>query len=115
MDSIQSIIDVVNNSIDNAFKKQDYTFNFFKYLEAEKITKKSITEFGKTFLSSAIRDQIEELDLYINDERASLVKESYQWMGIERAKKLKDYLNSILDDAKRYGEKRSRKRKTSNK
>jgi hypothetical protein len=115
MDSLQSIVDVVNTSIDNAFKKQDYTFKFFDYLEGEKVTKKSVVEFDKSFVVLAIRDQIKELDLYINDERDSLIKESYQWMGIPRAQKLKDYLNSILDDAERYEKRKSRRRKTSNK
>jgi hypothetical protein len=115
MDSIQNIVDTINTSIDNAFKKEDYTFNFFDYLESKKVTKKSVLEFEKSFLVLAIQDQIEELDLYINDERASLVKESYQWMGTFRAQKLKDYLNSILNDAKKYEERKSRRRKTSNK
>ena len=118
MSSLSEIYDLVNTAIDAAFIKEKYQLNFYDYLESEKIKKEQIQSFISSSLGIAIVHQIEELDLYLDGgSQAAFVRESYGWMGKPRARKMKEYLEKIMNDAKKYEQsKRSgRKRKTTNK
>ena len=54
-------------------------------------------------MSIAIKDQVDEIDLYLyGGPSASYIREAYGWMGKPRARKVRDYLNAIVDDAKKY-------------
>lgn len=118
MATIEDIFDLVNTAIDTAFMQEKYQLNFYEYLQGENFKKEQITSFINSSLGLAITHQIEELDLYLDGgDKAAFVRESYSWMGKPRARKVKEYLEKIIDDAKRYEKtkRRGRKPKTTNK
>lgn len=113
MKSAEQIISTIIAAVDNAINLEDYSFNFFSFLEKEKTTKKLIASFMKSSIAIAIKDQSRELDLYINDNQ--YVK-TYDWIGKERALKTKNYLDLLIQDAETYGKSRERTTKrTANK
>jgi len=95
--------EVVNRAIDLAFINQKYELNFFDYLQTKKCKRADVLNFISSTVGCSISDQIEELDLYLSDHKnKSYIKEAYDWMGENRARIVRDYLNNILEDAKRY-------------
>jgi hypothetical protein len=103
MTTVKEIYDIINIAIDDAFIKEKYQLNFFQFLKGQNFKRKEVISFIDSSLFVAILHQIEELDLYLNGgDRAIYVRESYSWMGKPRARKIKEYLQTILDDAKRY-------------
>lgn len=122
MASLEDIYYMVNSAIDTAFSQEKYQLNFYEYLQGENFKKDEITSFINSALGIAIIHQIEELDLYLDGgDKAAFVRESYSWMGKPRARKTKEYLENIINDAKRYeqskrkGRKPRKKQTTSNK
>lgn len=116
MSSIKQICDIVNQAIDIAFTEQKYNLKFYDYLCDQKYKKIEVTTFINSSLGVAIYHQIEELNIYLEGgEKFSFVKEAYNWMGKSRARKVRDYLNMILEDAKKYEQPKRRGRKPSNK
>ena len=99
----KQICSEINAVIDLAFFHEQYDFNFFEYLKENKVKKIEINEFLNSIFTTHITDQIQELILYLQQSKeSSVVLESYDWMGIVRANKLKDYLENIMEDAKSY-------------
>jgi hypothetical protein len=118
MTTVKDIYDMINIAIDDAFVREKYQLNFFQYLEGEKFKRKELISFMNSSLYTALLHQIEELNLYLDgSDAANMVRESYGWMGKPRARKIKEYLEEILDDAKRYeqSKKPGRKPKITNK
>jgi len=114
MATIDSLYYTVNGAIDYAFEREKYTFNFFEYLKNENFKKNDIEVFLKSPLGVAINHQIEEIELYLSGgEEANLVRESYSWMGKARARRVKEYLEKIMEDAKNYERSKRRGRKPS--
>lgn len=115
---IETIYDVVNEAINLVFSEDKYDLDFFSYLSSQKITRNEIKQFINSYLFTSIVDQVEELNLYLlNDKNSLVLKEAYDWMGETRVLKTRNFLNKIIEDAKNYeqSKKPGRKRKTTNK
>lgn len=118
MASLEDICFIVNSAIDTAFSQEKYQLNFYEYLQGENFKKDQIVSFINSSLGTAIIHQIEELDLYLDGgDKAAFVRESYGWMGKPRARKVKEYLEKIMEDAKKYEQSKRtrRKKRTANK
>lgn len=118
MASLKDIYYMVNQAIDLAFVQENYNLNFYEYLQSEKVKQEDIKTFLNSSVGLAVTHQIEELELYLlGGTSASDLREAYNWMGKPRARKVKEYLNNILQDAIRYekSKRRGRKPKTANK
>jgi len=116
MASIEDMFVVINQAIDYAFRQEKYTLNFYDYLQGENFKKDEIDSFFQSTLVVAIKDQVEEIDMYLDGgETAAFVREAYSWMGKPRARKIRDYLNKILEDAKTYEQSKRRGRKPGSK
>lgn len=112
MSTIQDMYAIVNTAIDCAFYQEKYNLNFHSYLSSEKFKQADITIFIHSGLGIAIQDQVKELEIYLNGgAEAAFFREAYSWMGKPRARKVKDYLNCIMDDAKKYEQSKRRGRK----
>lgn len=111
----ETIYDIVNNAIDVAFTQEKYELNFLSYLRAENTKRKDVLAFLESNLGQSLIDQIQELDMYLSGGNGEqILKEAYEWMGNQRVKKIKNYLNQIIEDAKDYeqSKKPGRKRKS---
>lgn len=112
MASLGDIYDIVNTAIDIAFTQEKYQLNFYDYLDGENFKKDQVVSFINSSLGIAIKHQIEELELYLDGgDRVAFVRESYSWMGKPRARKVKEYLEKIMQDAKNYEQSKRKTRK----
>jgi hypothetical protein len=111
MATLTDLYNIVNTAIDIAFTQEKYHLNFYEYLRSESFKKEQVMSFLNSSLAVAIVHQIEELNIYLNDDTCSFIGESYGWMGKLRAEKTKEYLKKILDDAEKYEKSKRRGRK----
>lgn len=108
----KDIYSIINDAIDFAFHHEKYNLNFFQYLTDEKLKQADVKVFNNSSTALAIKDQIDELDLYLaGGSEASFINEAYDWMGRDRANKIRVYLNQIMEDAKRYEQSKRKGRK----
>ena len=105
----------VEKSIDYAFDHK-FFLNMYEYLKSKKIRKVDAKEFVHSTTGKELQDLINDLEEYIHggtDSGHKQLREAYGHLGKPEARKIKNYLQGILDDARRYGrERQSRKRKS---
>ena len=113
----QELYDIVEHTIDYAFNGK-YMLNMYDYLVLCKATRINVEEFMESSTRTEIDQLVDDLDSYLeggSDEEHRQLREGYGHLGKPEARKIRNYLNGILEDALRYGrEKRpGRKRKPS--
>ena len=98
------IYDLIEHAIDNAFEGQ-MNLKFYDYLKASKVKKHDVDAFIKSSTSKEINDLSSELEQYLeggSDNAHKQLREGYGHIPKPQARKIKTYLQGILDDAKRY-------------
>ena len=104
----------VERTIDYAFDHK-FFLNMYAYLKLKKTKKVDVKEFIESSTAKEIEDIVNDLEEYIeggSDEEHKQLREGYGHLGKPEARKIKNYLQGIIDDAKRYGQERqSRKRR----
>jgi hypothetical protein len=113
----QDLYDIIEHTIDYAFNGK-YMLNMYDYLVLSKSSKKDVEEFLESSSRKEIDELISDLDNYLeggSDEKHKQLREGYGYLGKPEARKIRNYLNGIVEDAVKYGrEKRpGRKRKPS--
>jgi len=111
------LYDIIEHTIDYAFNGK-YMLNMYEYLVLSKSSKKDVEEFLESSSRKEIDELISDLDNYLeggSDEDHKQLREGYGYLGKPEARKIRNYLNGIVEDAVKYGrEKRpGRKRKLS--
>ena len=97
------IYNIVNTAIDAAVTSEKYQLNFYSFLKGENIKRQEIKSFLDSSLVSQIRDEISHLNLYLDGgPDVADLREVYGWMGKPRARKYKEYLMKIIEDAEKY-------------
>ena len=107
----------VEKAIELAFEGK-FVIDFYQYLKVKKILKSEVDEFIESSTASEISDVVLELEEYIkggDDNEHKQIREGYHHIPKPQARKIKNYLYKILEDAWRYSrdKKPGRKRKTS--
>jgi len=106
--------DVVEHAIDHAFKGK-FVLNMYQYLTDIKATRRDAAEFIESSAGREMNLLIMDLEDYLeggNDADHKQLREGYGHLGKPEARKIKDYLHGILEDARRYEqEKQSGKRR----
>ena len=98
------IYDLVEHAIDNAFEGQ-MNLKFYNYLKDSKTKKHEIDSFIESITASELSDLVVELEEYIKggaDDLHKQLREGYGHIPKPQARKIKDYLYGILNDAWRY-------------
>jgi hypothetical protein len=98
------IYDLVEHAIDNAFEGQ-MNLKFYNYLKDSKTKKHEIDSFIESATASELSDLVVELEEYIKggaDDLHKQLREGYGHIPKPQARKIKDYLYGILNDAWRY-------------
>ena len=98
------IYDLIEHAIDNAFEGQ-MNLKFYDYLKASKVKKHDVDSFIESSTSKEINDLSSELEQYLeggSDNAHKQLREGYGHIPKPQARKIKTYLQGILDDAKRY-------------
>ena len=98
------IYDLIEHAIDNAFSGQ-MNLKFYDYLKETKTKKHEVDAFIASTTTNEIDSLILNLDEYIkggNDSEHKQLREGYGHIPKPQARKIRNYLESFLDDAKRY-------------
>jgi len=116
MDNFE-LYDVIEHTIDFAFEGK-YMLNMYEYLKNNKATKREVREFIESTTAQELNSLVMDLEDYLeggSDEMHKQLREGYGHLGKPEARKIKNYLYGILEDAWKYEQERKpgRKKKTS--
>jgi hypothetical protein len=104
----------VEKAIDYAFKGK-YVLNFYEYLKVKGVIKREVEEFIQSKTVKNITEVIFDLDTYLeggSDNQHKQLREAYGHLPKPEARKIRNYLNCILEDAEKYNyDKRKGRRK----
>jgi hypothetical protein len=102
------IYDLIEHAIDNAFQGQ-LNLKFYDYLKSSKVKKSEIDAFIDSTTVTEIDSLLLDLDEYIkggSDDEHKQLREGYGHIPKPQARKIRNYLESFLDDARRYSDDR---------
>jgi hypothetical protein len=115
MDSnFHEVYNDVEKAIDYAFNGQ-FVLKFYDYLKVRGTKKIEVDEFIKSTTANEINSLVMDLDDYLEggtDEMHKQLREGYGHIPKPQARKIKNYLYGILEDAMKYSyDKRPGRRK----
>lgn len=104
----------VEKAIDLAFSGK-FVLKFYDYLQFRGAKRKDIINFSKSGTATNVKNIIKDLEEYIeggSDKIHKQLREGYGHISKPQARKIKKYLQDILDDACKYSyDKRPGRRK----
>ena len=104
----------VEKAVDFAFQGK-FILNFYQYLKTNNAKRRHADNFIGSTTAQSINGMILELDEYLKggqDSEHKLLREAYVHIPKPQARKIKEYLYGILEDAWRYShDKRPGRRK----
>jgi len=106
--NLSDIFDLVEHAIDNAFEGQ-MNLKFYDYLKDNKTKKHEVDTFIDSTTATELNDLTQELEEYIKggaDNEHKQLREGYGHIPKPQARKIKNYLYGILEDAWRYSDDR---------
>ena len=111
------IYDLIEHAIDNAFEGR-LNLKFYDYLKDTKTKKHEIDEFLGSTTITELNSLVNDLEAYLeggSDDVHKQLREGYGHIPKPQARKIKNYLYGILEDAWRYSNDRKpgRRRKQS--
>lgn len=116
---MEDINGVIEKAIDYAFESHKFVLNFYDYLKSAGATKVQVQEFIASKTAASIATIVDDLDEYLlggADNIHKQLREAYGHISKPEARKIRNYLNGILEDAQRYEkDKKGGRRKTRNK
>jgi hypothetical protein len=98
------IYDLVEHAIDNAFEGQ-MNLKFYDFLKESKVKKHEIDSFIESTTANELSELTMDLDEYIaggSDSIHKQLREGYGHIPKPQARKIKNYLYGILEDAWKY-------------
>lgn len=105
----EEVYDLIEHAIDLAFFKGNLQLKFYEFLKYRKTKKVEADEFLASSTADELRNIISELTEYIkggSDGEHKTLREGYGHIPKPQARKIKNYLDGILDDARRYSDDR---------
>jgi hypothetical protein len=94
----------VEKAIDYAFEGK-FILKFYDYLKIKGVIKKQVEEFIKSKTASNISEVVMDLDTYLeggSDNQHKQLREAYGHLSKPEARKIRNYLYGILEDAAKY-------------
>ena len=104
VDDFETVYDMIEHAIELAFDGK-MQLKFYDFLKYRKTRKAEIDSFVESSTAAEISDQVLELEQYIQggaDNNHKQLREAYGHIPKPQARKIKNYLYSILEDAWRY-------------
>jgi len=112
--NLQEVCNDVEKAIDYAFNGQ-FVMKFYDYLKVRKAKRTEVEEFIVSNTAHELNDLVTELEEYLeggSDEMHKQLREGYGHIPKPQARKIKNYLYGILEDAMKYSyDKRPGRRK----
>jgi len=103
------IIHILNGVMDDVILHRKFTFDFYKFLCAENVTRKVIEEFNQGKFINVIQSQVEEFDDFLKGGD-SFLREAYPGYSKPEVRKMKNYIQGLIEDSLKYEE--SKKKRT---
>ena len=103
-DDFDNVYDLVEHAIEYAFEGK-MTLKFYEFLKYRKTTKAEADAFLHSSTAKELADVVLELEEYIKggkDNDHKQLREAYGHIPKPQARKIMNYLYSILEDARRY-------------
>jgi hypothetical protein len=115
--NFEEVYYVLEESIELAFKGQ-FVVKLYEYFQVRGVTKAEADQFLNSSTAHEIGSLIVELGEYIKggkDSNHQQLREAYHHIPKPQARKIRNYLASLLEDAVRYSNdrKRGRRKKSS--
>ena len=118
-DDFENVYDMIEHAIDYAFFKGRMQLKFYEFLKYRKTTKAEVDSFIESSTAAELSQIVLQLEEYIkggNDTNHKHLREGYGHIPKTQARKIRNYLYSILEDAWRYSrDRRPGRRKKSSK
>ena len=111
--NFEEIYYILEEAIELAFKGQ-FVIKLYEYFQSRGVTKAESDQFLKSSTAKEIADLVVELNEYIkggNDSDHKQLREAYHHIPKPQARKIRDYLSCILEDAIQYSNDKRRGRK----
>ena len=103
-DDFESVYDMLEHAIEYAFQGK-MQLKFYEFLKYRKTTKAEVDAFLQSSTAKELADEVVELQEYIKGGKDNLhqqLREAYGHISKPQARKIKNYLAGILEDAVRY-------------
>ena len=117
-DDFENVYEMIEHAIEYAFEGK-MQLKFYEFLKWRKTTKAEVDAFLQSSTAHELSEEVLELTEYIKGGRDSnhqQLREAYGHIPKPQARKIKNYLASILEDAVRYSyERRPGRRKKGSK
>lgn len=101
---MEEFCEVLEKTIDYAFDGK-YMLNMYEYLKSNKATKIFVEEFLMSSTASEIKLLILDLEGFLeggSDSKHRQLREGYGYLSKPEARKIKNYLISLLEDVEKY-------------
>jgi len=112
--TLQEVCNDVDKAIDYAFEGQ-FVMKFYDYLKVRGTKRVEVEQFITSDTANELSDLVNELEEYLeggSDDNHKLLREAYGHIPKPQARKIKNYLYGILEDAWKYShDKRPGRRK----
>jgi hypothetical protein len=111
--NIHEVYGDVEKAIDYAFKGQ-FVLKFYDYLKIRGTKKVEVEEFIESATANEISNLVMELDEYLeggSDNNHKQLREGYGHIPKPEARKIRNYLYGILEDAWKYNHDKRRGRR----
>ena len=103
-DDFENVYEMIEEALELAFEGK-MTLKFYEFLKWRKTTKMEVDAFLLSSTAKELADEVVELEEYIKGGRDSnhqQLREAYGHIPKPKARKIMNYLGSILEDAARY-------------
>ena len=111
--NFEEVYYVLEESLELAFQGK-FVVRLYDYFNVRGVTKIEADQFLRSSTANEIGQVIVELNEYIkggNDSNHKQLREAYHHISKPQARKIRDYLSSLLEDAIRYSNDRKRGRR----
>ena len=103
-DDFENVYDMIEHAIELAFVGK-MQLKFYEFLKYRKTTRAEVDAFLQSSTAKELADEVLELQEYIKGGKDNLhqqLREAYGHIPKPQARKIKNYLAGILEDAVRY-------------
>tara|TARA_B100000287_G_scaffold245304_1_gene230696 strand:+ start:284 stop:643 length:360 start_codon:yes stop_codon:yes gene_type:complete len=111
--NFEEVYYVLEQALELAFQGK-FVVKLYDYFQVRGVTKAEADQFLHSSTAKELADEVVELTEYIkggNDSNHKQLREAYHHIPKPQARKIRDYLASILEDAVRYSNDRKRGRR----
>ena len=111
--NFEEVYYVLEEALELAFQGK-FVVRLYDYFQSRGVTKAEADQFLRSSTAKELADEVNDLDEYIKggkDNQHQQLREAYHHIPKPQARKIRDYLACILEDAVRYSDDKRRGRK----